>query len=284
MKKWKFILLSFLICFFIFPITVRADMGPKDLLTVYVKNPPAEEYYLDLLTNEITTRYEPNYITDPQIITLLYHYESKGWLPALTNGGTGGPMHGSLTGKPGKNRMIHKFSYVGVPQTYRIIIVTKSGKIHVTDAYTRKALQSSVTYDYATGKTTPAPLVSAYLAQFSLTFILTLLIEGVILLKFNINFKKNWKTFLSVNFITQLLLTLTVGLTLVKAGPLGAFFMQILMEFMILALEILAYRFTLIGVSNACKIKYAVAANLASWFAGFFLLQLCFELTAKILG
>ena len=44
----------------------------------------------------------------------------------------------------------------------------------------------------------------------------TLVIEGVILLLFGFSLKKNWKAFLLVNIITQIFLTVTVGISLIK--------------------------------------------------------------------
>ncbi len=61
-------------------------------------------------------------------------------------------MWGNLIGEADSERMVHKFGYVGVPDTYRIILVTKSGNVSVSKVYTREALQSSITFDYATGK------------------------------------------------------------------------------------------------------------------------------------
>ena len=42
-------------------------------------------------------------------------------------------MWGNLVGTPYGNYMVHTFSYFGVPDTYRIIIVTESGTVTVSD-------------------------------------------------------------------------------------------------------------------------------------------------------
>lgn len=155
------IMFCFIFAVLLSPV-VYADMGPKDRLTVYVDNPPSELYYLDLLTQNARTY--NNFYDDgeretlnQEMIALLYSYESDGWKPALTEG-TGVPMWGELTGHPDGNRMIHEFGYVGAPDTYRIIIVTESGKVFVSETYTRVALQSSITYDYATGTASVPPV------------------------------------------------------------------------------------------------------------------------------
>ena len=60
---------------------------------------------------------------------------------------------GELTGEPdGSGAMLHSFRYYGVPETYRILMVTASGETFLSDVLTRRTLQSSVTVDW-TAKT-----------------------------------------------------------------------------------------------------------------------------------
>ena len=256
---------------FTISIKAGADTGSKDNLIIYVKNPPSEPYYLDLLTKNsgaYNGYYERNRETlDQEMIESLYSYKNEGWTPALA-GGTELPMSGELTGKQTGNQMIHRFGYYGLPDTYRIIIVTESGKVSASDICTRVALQSSVTYDYASGKVTVPPVFLTYLFQFAVTFILTIVFEGIVLLIFRINLKENWKVFLIVNFITQIILTLTVGAALVNGGSNSAYSLQPLIEILILAGEAIAYRFFLTGTGNKRKVAYAVVANLTSWIIG----------------
>ncbi len=259
-----------------FPIGATADIGPKDQLTVYVENPPTEDYYLDLLTQH-SSPYD-NYqdgereSLDQEMIALLYSYKSEGWTPALVEG-TGVPMWGSLTGKEDGNRMVHKFGYVGVPDTYRIIIVTKGGKISVSETYTRKALQSSITFDYRTGRAEVPSILLLYSLQFAWTFALTLLVEGVLLYLFGFSLKENLRVFFLTNLLTQLALTLTVGATLIRSGTFAAHLFQFPAEIIILVFEVLVYKKFLAGQSAKCKIAYGIVANLLSWLGGFLLLN-----------
>lgn len=305
MKKRK-TLCSLMLCFVLaaaMSVAAQADMGPKDSLTVYVEHPPDELYYLDLLwqpsgndTFVLNSNLQGNY--DAAMLSLLYSYEDEGWLPALAEG-TGIPMWGDLTGIPSGERMVHVFGYFGLPQTYRIIVVTQSGAVTVTEPYTRTSLQSSVYYDYAVGSTyiteddiagdtkddgvTLQPTWQAYAAQFALTCTLTLLLEGIILLLFRISLKENWKVFLLVNVITQVLLTCTVGIALVRSGPTTAHLIQVPAELVILAGETLVFRRFMKGASNKRKIAYGITANAVSWLAGALLLNQLFLLLAKLL-
>lgn len=269
----------------IFQTTAYADMGPKDHLTVYIKNPPNELYYLDLLT-QVPGEYSnisnnEKALLNQDMVTLLHSHENDNWFPALA-GGTKIPMRGKLTGKADGNKMVHSFGYHGLPGTYRIIIVTKSGKISVSDIYTRNALQSSITYDYNTGKGIVPPILLTYLIQFLMTFSFTIIIEGVILLLFGFKLKENLKVFLLTNFLTQILLTITLGFFLINEGPTFAFIVLFPVEIVILFAETLSYKRYLLGESNKRKIAYAIVANIASCAAGLFLLDYLFMFLTKL--
>lgn len=288
MKKSRKLILVVFICLFtlVFPTTVYADMGPKDKLKVYVKNPPNEQYYLDLLTQD-ENRY--NYIKDDErailnadMINLLYSYENDGWKPALVEG-TKMPMWGNLTGEPYENGFAHEFRYSGVPETYRIIIVTESGKVSVSDIYTRKALQSSVTYDYATNQAKAPSIWISYLIQFLTTCIPTLIIEGIILILFGYKLKENYKVLLVVNIITQIALTMTLGTTLIIYGSLAAYFVQFPVELIILIVEACIYYKYLKGRSVKRNCFYGVVANLASWLIGFLMISYQYHMIVALM-
>ena len=289
MTKRKGILKIFVIILsvLILPITVYADLGPKDCLTVYVVNPPSDNYYLDLLTqnsspyNNFHEEGERESL-NTQMLDLLYSYKKDGWMPALTEG-TGLPMWGDLIGELDGNKMVHKFGYVGLPKTYRIIIVTQSGKVMVSDTYTRKALQSSITFDYKTGEAVVPNIFVSYLIQFITTCIPTLIIEAPLLLLFGFKFKENYKIFFSVNIYTQLFLTVTLGTTLIRSGTLSADFTQFPVEIIILIAETAIYSKFLKGHSQKRRCAYGIIANLSSWVIGFFLLSYQYKLLVSLM-
>jgi hypothetical protein len=276
-KSFKIsVVLSFIfICIFSFTITSYADMGPKDQLIIHVKNPPEELYYLDLLIKEDGTYKNFNEsekeALNQEMLSLLYSYKNDGWKPAFI-GGSNAPLWGNPAGEAKGNEMVHEFNYFGVPHIYRIIIVTESGKVSVSDVYTRKVLQDSITYDYNTGKAVSPKLWLNYLIQFISTFIPTLLIEGIILIVFGFKIKENWMLFIIVNFITQIFLTLTLGITFIQAGPVAAFFMQFPVELVILIAETLIYGKFLKGKTIGRRCVYSITANITSCGIGFLFL------------
>lgn len=285
LRLFKTVIMSCMLLI-VFSTTAYADMGPKDELIVYVKNAPKEVYYLDLLTKN-SSSYNNFHeeggkeALDKNMLELLYSYKSEGWMPALTEG-TGVPLWGSLTGKADGEHMVHQFGYVGLPDTYRIIIVTQSGNVTVSDVFTRKALQSSISFDYATGKAVVPSIIILHLKQFGWTFSITLLIEGFILLLFGFKLRDNWKIFLLTNFITQILLTATVGVMLIKSGTTSAHLVQFPVEIAILIIEVFVYKRFLVGNSNSRKVNYGIVANLISWIGAFLLINYLFEFLVKI--
>ncbi len=266
------------------PTTVFADFGPKDRLTVYVKNAPDEEYYLDLLQQK-----DGNYENiDPNehnrsMLDLLTSLEDEGWYPALY-GGTNAPLFGELTGKGDGENMVHVFSYFGLPQTCRIIIATESGEVKTSSVIERHSLQGSVTFDYATGDISSSPVWVSYVLQYISTLLPTLLIEGIILILLGYSLKENAGLFLSVNIITQIFLTLTAGHATIIRGPTMAFLRFFPHEMAILAFETIIYGRFLKGrqekpktLTRSKKITYGILSNLASWIISMLMINMQFE-------
>lgn len=277
MKPLRFItvtILLFLCCAFVFP--AHADMGPKPSLKIIVKNPPDEPYYLDLLIQNKGTYDnlgESRSTSDKGMLDMLKSEEINGWYPALTEG-TVAPLWAELTGTKSDDTMVHDFHYVGVPTVFKIIIVTKSGEVKISETIHTYLFQSTISYDMQNAKLALPDVAVAYLQQFFSTFIPTLLIEGLILFLYKLWTRKNLKTILVVNFITQIFMTAIVGTTLLRQSILSAVIVLILIEPVILIAEALIYRITLENGTKSRYVAYAIVANLASAFAGILLIIL----------
>ena len=273
-----------------------ADFGPKPQLTVRVENVPQELYYLDLLaegdwdaedtdSNDGIERsyYGKEDTLDPDLLALLRENVPSGWHACVAQGTTGAPIYGELYAEStdASGNDLHIFAYHGVPSTYRIILVTQSGKVWLSEALERKVLQSSVTVHWAddaesTTVTVPST-VTGYLLQFVATLVPTLLIEGILLLLFQYSWKENWKAFLLVNLVTQgVLAAASSVLNLQNGAALWNYFLFLLpMEAAILLIELYLYagRGLLTGHSKSRAALYAVAANLASAVLGYYLAE-----------
>ena len=157
-------------------VSALADSGPKAQLTVKVVNAPSEPYYLDLLEkgdyqghtygsgdgddtySGLDWSYSEEEIAalDDELLDALRAAVPEGWHACTAQGTNGAPMWGDLIGSDAGGVRLHSFRYHGVPDTYRIILVTKSGESWVSDTLHRATLQSSATVDWAK-RTASAP-------------------------------------------------------------------------------------------------------------------------------
>jgi hypothetical protein len=270
-------------------VPALADSGPKPLLTVNVLHPPEGLYYLDLLEegeppsqgdNLPQTRWENGQevpVTyDQELLQALRGAAPEGWHACLAEG-TGAPLWGSLTPEDdlsGGGKNVHTFGYFGLPDTCRIVIADKAGETWVSDPITRHTLQSSVTVDFKAKTVSEPPAWRAYALELLATLIPTLVIEGGILSAFGYHWKKSWKPFLLVNLGTQAGLYVFFCIPVVKNGfSYWYIFSYVLIETIILCTETCLYRRLLTEQSRRRAGAYAVAANLCSALAGWFLAE-----------
>lgn len=283
-----------------------ADNGPKPQLIVRVKDAPQEPYYLDLLAKGDWDAEDGNHIDgidwnydgkedtlDPDLLALLRDNVPAGWHACVAQGTTGAPMWGELyaEGTDASGNALHWFGYVGVPSTYRIILVTESGKVWVSDILNRRVLQSSVTVNWSddtSAVTVSVPsTIPGYLLQLVATLVPTLLIEGIILLLFQYSWKQNWKAFLLVNLITQGLLAIASSVYAIQSGPnmfsYLIFFLPAELFILIAEAYLYAGRGMLKGHSKKRAAAYAVTANLISAILGYYLAEAVWRLVVSIL-
>ena len=282
-----------------------ADFGPKPQLTVRVENAPQELYYLDLLAEgdwdakdtDSDDGIERNYYgkedtLDPNLLALLRENVPEGWHACVAQGTTGAPIWGELYAEStdASGNDLHIFGYHGVPSTYRILLVTQSGKVWLSDELERRVLQSSVTVHWSddtenTTVTVPST-VAGYLLQFVATLVPTLLIEGILLLLFQYSWKQNWKAFLIVNVLTQGLLAVASSSVTAHSGVSGwyLFFFFLPAELVVMLVEVFLYsgRGLLTGHSKGRAALYAVTANFASAFLGYYLAEPVWRLVVSI--
>ena len=267
-------------------VSALADSGPKAQLKVV--NAPSEPYYLDLLEkgdyqghtygsgdgddtySGIDWSYSEEEIAalDDELLDALRAAVPEGWHACTAQGTNGAPMWGDLIGSDAGGVRLHSFRYHGVPDTYRIILVTKSGESWVSDTLHRATLQSSATVDWAK-RTASAP--SAAVACMLLP---TLLIEGVLLLAFGYRSRRSLLVFLLVNLVTQGGFALYLAVTVLNHGVSGwslLFYLPI--ELIIMVVELLAYRRLLTEKSRGRAVGYAVAANVCSAVVGLWLID-----------
>ena len=269
-------------------VSALADSGPKAQLTVKVENAPSEPYYLDLLAEgefehkgdsafdglQWSYSDEERAALDDELLDALRAAVPEGWHACTAQGTNGAPMWGDLIGSDAGGVRLHSFRYHGVPDTYRIILVTKSGESWVSGVLHRATLQSSATVDWA-ARTANAPSPAmAYALQFLCTLLPTLLIEGLLLFAFGYRSKRSWLVFLLVNLVTQGGFAVYLAVTVLNHGVSGwSLIFYIPIEVIITLVELLLYRRLLTEKNKARAAVYAIAANLCSAVFGLWLID-----------
>lgn len=252
---------------------VHADMGPKPQLKITVLNAPQESYYLDLLVKSdlLGPNGENLEGLDPMMISKLKSLEAQGWYPALVNG-TAIPLFGDLTGTLVNGKMVHSFGY-HLPDEYRIILVTQSGSVTVSDPLTMESFYTSLSFDAQSGEVSKPSVLIQYAAQFASTLIPTLIVEFVILLMFGLYSKRNLIVFLIMNLVTQIFLLFTVNAALIQMGLLSAILVLIFVEGFIWLFEmIVCWKAFDQKKKTWIRVVYALVANSVSFIMGIFLI------------
>ena len=269
-----------LLCLAVLPGTASADTGPKPAVTITVVNAPAGEYYLDLL---ITGPGDYENIDpadyDPALIAGLKSWEGEGWYPALVTG-TRAPLFGELTAEADG---IHRFSYHGLPRTFRIAVSGPGGAQATAEPFTRTVFYTHLTYDWETNTITSATSPAGYYAfQFLSTLVPTLIIEGILLWLFGFRARRDWLVFLIVNLVTQAGLHLWIGSGAMAAGSHPLYYMVLIVaEVPILLVELAAYVFLLKEHSRLRRAAYAACANIASYALGYLPLHWAVEFLSR---
>ena len=276
MKRFSRVFMLVCLSLALLTVTALADTGPTSRLTVKVKNAPQELYYLDLLSMEGSPRYpslteEELAALDPDLYSALLAAIPAGWHGCVSQGTDGAPIWGSLT--PDENGC-YTFSNYGVPWTYRVLMVTESGEVFLSEVQTLRMLQSSVTVYWAAKSLSAAPLWAGYALELLSTLVPTLLREGLLLAPLGLWNRRNLLVFLAANVATQLAMFLILGTTALKEGVgFGYYLLFIPLELVILLAETVAYRRLFTETSKRRATVYGISANLCSAVLGWFLAE-----------
>lgn len=265
-----------LLCLAALPLSASADTGPKPAVSITVVNAPAGEYYLDLLITDPSDYPNVNGEDyDPALIRGLKSWEGEGWYPALVEG-TSAPLFGDLT--PGADGA-HRFSYFGLPDTFRIAVSGPDGAQATEEAFTRTVFYTRLTYDWQSNSITRATSPAGFYAvQFLSTLLPTLVVEGLLLFAFGFRTRRDWLVFLLTNLATQAGLHLWIGSGAMAAGSHPLYYLLLMVaEVPILLVELLVYVFLLKEHGKGRRALYALCANAASYAAGFLPLHLAVQ-------
>ena len=260
-----------LLVFVLQTVRVGADAGPKPSVTVHGENIPGEYCYMDLLVENPfpdLEAFQDGEDYNQDMLSVLQNYRDGDWSPAISAGGQF-LLFGNIECGIVDGRADNTFSYIGVPDRFRVIVVTEDLQVVVSDVVERKAFSSQVSFDFETGKAKEKG-VSSFIWQFFPAYLLTLLVEFLLLVLFRFKVRDNWKQVLIVNGITQILLHGTIIWGVMVGGIFVALLVYFFMEWLIVIGETIAFARILKGHSLGRKIGFSVVANFLSFFAGLF--------------
>lgn len=295
MKKCSVRLVLVLLTAVMLTSTAMANSAPVDhRLVIKVKNAPEGMYYLDILESidpEQNAIYRSTIYDDPtpytaeasaadsQLLDALRAAAPEGWRSCTARGTGYSGVWADIAGTGGTH-IIHGT----LPREYRIVLVTQSGESWVSDPLKREALSSSASVDWAVKTARTPPVWLAYGLQFLSTFLPTLLLEGIMLIVFRYEWKRNWKPFLLINLVTQGILTALFSVQIVRSGIHPAYLLILIpMEIIIALTEGWLYTDFLHGHSKRRAFLYGVTANTVSCLTGFGLVWFTHTVLASLL-
>lgn len=285
LPEHKSIIKAFVIIIFLIlltPLYASADTGPKPSVTIYVKNYKTTSYKLDLLVKEgyhgikyedfnKNKKYPESYKDMP-----LYKYRKDDWIAAhIRNFLIFGSLEGELNTHTGL--MEHKFSYHGVPETFKVIIQYDDGETYVSKEITPKQFRAEVVLDLKTAEMYKVPFAARDLWYVLKLLAITIVIELVVSIFFKI---KPIKIVILANIITQPILQLLIYLSFKFISYKAAYVVFYVLEVAIVFVEYFIYKryikshnkeysFTQTPVPSKGKLFiFSLTANLLTFIVG----------------
>ncbi|MCL1802073.1 MAG: hypothetical protein FWG30_00300 [Eubacteriaceae bacterium] len=259
--------------------TVHADMGPKPSIKIVCTNVPNGEVYLDLLIEQPPFPEGKGFGIDDfspynsQMAGILVEYSDGGWRPALATG-TSMPLFGNLRLSASNGTAVSSFSYFGTPAVFKIIAVTDTLQVSVSNVIERQAYQATVYFDFETGIAKERnPLISSAVA-FAVSLIATLVLEGLVLMLFRFSLRLCIKPFIAVNVLTQTLLHGALAWVTYNLGAGTAIFAYAFLEVIIIVAEAVLFMLLLRQHTKLRRAMYAIVANIVSFVSGLVILAI----------
>ena len=268
-RRWRWILLLCLIL--MIPVTASANSPapePSVEFTLQLTHAPDEAFGITILTREPGAE-QSAFMRDEhpehrEMIAAMFSLKAEGWYPV-----TEGP-NGGLFQSPGKTRI--EWMRVSPPmKEYRIIIVTESGAVHVSDPVIRRDYANMATYDLKTNQLTQQINYQDYGKRVLIAVSVTLVVESLLLFAFGFTFKKNLRLVIITNLSTQLLLNVVLFVTHYYEFTQDNVSVLLIMELVIPIIESLVYAKFMQERTIKRRVLYAFTANFTSFYIGMLL-------------
>jgi hypothetical protein len=298
MKAFKLIIIIFLLIssIFIFTTPVSADVGPKPTSTVEIIGID-EPYYFDLLVEH---SFSVPILTDIEVLSQIeYDYYAEDY-PNILNGyqdDDGFASYTLYTNMPHVIRQLENTNefhvgYFSAPSVFKIVIVTESNNVYISEIINKTYFSAHFTYDFSNDTVIEEAANNSnnvydnvgdvsedfpYLSIIGvavLGVVLTLIIELGVLYVFGYREKETYKIALFTNIGTQLILNLCIFFGFALWSIFGGIGILIIGEVLVFIIEIFVYQITFKERHIVKPIPYALLANLASLILGWYILSL----------
>lgn len=254
----------------VYPYIVYADSGPKPTITIYVQNYDNKNYFLDLLGQEGNYGYfdatGPNQKYKSMNDTPIYKYNENGWKAIhMRTELLNGDLVGTYEAK--SDEIVHKFSYIGVPKMFKIIIQKEDGSLQVSKSINANYFNTAVIYDMSKNTFTirnAGLLPNNFIIRCLFTIVMELLLAFLV---FGIN---NWKVISLTNVVTQLILNLALRVFF-RWSSFNFGIMYIIIEVLIVIFEFYIYFKLIKNISKRKLLIFSFTANSITFLLGLLL-------------
>jgi len=265
-RRWRWILLLCLIL--MIPVSASANSPapePNYDFTLDVVNAPSSPYIVGILTREPGAKQielEQHVKPDQrEMLAALFSLEAEGWYPVSEV-----PENGLV--QDGGGRIIDWLTITQSMKEYRIILVTESGSVHVSDPIIHRDYANEATYDVKTNELTQNIDYWEYAKRVMIAVGVTLVVELWLLKKFEFSNPKNRRTVIVTNLFTQTLLNFILFVTHYYEFTEADFTWLLILEAVIPVIEGFIYANLFKEKTVKQRALYAIVANLASFAVG----------------
>lgn len=264
-KKLFLILLCTLTLWLSYPKTIHADIGPKPSVTITFEGDIPEEYYATLLSQQKSTGPATAYDgTNPQYTAEDEEYAI--WQKFVNYEDTDGfyflQEFWNCT-----DQTSFRWGYYP-PQTFKVLVyIPATDTFIVSDIYECYAFETYYSINLDTNNIVKNYNSTWEIISLVARIVLTILIEVAIAWILQIRSKKDLKTIIIVNVITQIGLNVALNIINFFKGQWAFTFYYAVLEIAILFIEAVIYK----KVSIKKATIYAMLANIISFVFGLWL-------------
>lgn len=200
MKKIIGFVVVFIGICIIYTNNVYADMGPKPSITITLKNVKSNDYDIDLLVKGLNDENIPLIKRSKKLTELeskLFEYNEDGWKAEA--------IRSTILWKSRskENNNVWNFTYLGVPNHFKVIIVYKDGTISVSKEIHKNSFDYDITID-ANNMEVTENSISDIRRIITIPLITTILCELIIALFFVSKKTMNIITIIITNILTNI--------------------------------------------------------------------------------